>query len=210
MSGVTGTDGCSKGCVDERAPSKGSCRLSVMSTGDSSVTVVSSQTRLALGLRPLAFFSSVVGAVTTQPSSSAADDRCEADLLSDVTLALGVSSPGWGSPRALGSLVPSVTAWLSDEDVGPGLGFRVSTAPLGSCTGDARPLWSSLQLLLSARNVSSCGVTTAGAGFPCFTLSFSLVPPALCRSLFNCSLRDEGGGDVSRESEITVRTVASL
>lgn len=91
------------------------------------MTVVSSQTRLALGLRPLAFFSSCVGAVTTQPSSSssAARDGCEVGLLSDVTLALGFSSSGWGSSRALGSLVLSVMVWLSDEGVGPGLGVRV-------------------------------------------------------------------------------------
>ena len=113
------------------------------------MAVVSSQMRLALGLRPLAALSSCVGVVTTQPSSSATSVTREAEPVL-ANLALGVRSPDWGL-RAWGSVVPSIAVWLSDEVVGPGLDFCVSMLHFQLQPGIARMLHFRRSLVFTAR-----------------------------------------------------------
>lgn len=211
VAGMDVGDSFSNGFCDARAPSSGSPRSSASSPASfSSDDVGSSHTRrdllrsvLSLPLPAVLAFRA--GDFTTQLSSSTS----EADRDTDADRgALALRRSVLFSPA---SRVPSATA--TGDDVGLALDLCVSFMrdALRSLAGVPRPLRSSLQLLLSAKNESSCVLLRFV--LPCFLIfnfSFGLSTLA-CWAAFNCSPREDGGEfSAPREPGLTARTVASL
>lgn len=183
--GEAENDLSSDGCNDNM-PSKGRARSSVVSPR-ASETVVSSHTRFSAGVLLPDEKSLSDASVMTQPSSSTsdADADCDTEPLLDAGPSCGNSrSARWSSDGLLllvvvVEVVVMPSACLGKVQVGPGLGLWTSSAPLCSPMGVARPLRSSLQLLLSARKLSSWGAGMVD--LPCFSFSFSLGLFALLR-----------------------------